>query len=103
MCRIILQTKYTFIFLLEQGLLDLKGRFDRFLQDSFNNDRLFKQTIAGDFEYFLNLNSRSPEYLSLFIDDKLKKGVKGVSISSLPFSVKVYSGAHEPGIGVAVK
>lgn len=59
--------------------MDLKSRFDRFLQESFNNDRLFKQTIAGDFEYFLNLNSRSPEYLSLFIDDKLKKGVKGVS------------------------
>lgn len=64
-----------------KGLLDLKSRFDRFLQESFNNDRLFKQTIAGDFEYFLNLNSRSPEYLSLFIDDKLKKGVKGVSIT----------------------
>lgn len=63
----------------EQGLLDLKTRFDRFLLEAFNNDRLFKQTIAGDFEYFLNLNSRSPEYLSLFIDDKLKKGVKGVS------------------------
>lgn len=62
----------------QQGLLDLKIRFDRFLLESFNNDRLFKQTIAGDFEYFLNLNSRSPEYLSLFIDDKLKKGVKGV-------------------------
>ena len=27
----------------------------------------------------LNLNTRSPEYLSLFIDDKLKKGVKGLS------------------------
>lgn len=69
-----------------QGLLDLKSRFDRFLQESFNNDRLFKQTIAGDFEYFLNLNSRSPEYLSLFIDDKLKKGVKGVSINQLKIS-----------------
>uniref|UniRef100_A0A8C5AC46 Cullin family profile domain-containing protein n=1 Tax=Gadus morhua TaxID=8049 RepID=A0A8C5AC46_GADMO len=63
----------------QHGLLDLKTRFDRFLQESFNNDRLFKQTIAGDFEYFLNLNSRSPEYLSLFIDDKLKKGVKGLT------------------------
>ncbi len=35
--------------------------------------------ISGDFEYFLNLNRRSPEYLSLFIDDKLKKGVRGLS------------------------
>ncbi|KAK2868506.1 hypothetical protein Q7C36_000377 [Tachysurus vachellii] len=62
-----------------QGLLDLKTRFDHFLQESFNNDRLFKQTIAREFEYFLHLNSRSPEYLSLFIDDKLKKGVKGLT------------------------
>jgi len=27
----------------------------------------------------LNLNNKSPEYLSLFIDEKLKKGAKGVS------------------------
>ena len=51
-----------------------------FLRESFSNDRKFKQTISGDFEYFLNLNPKSPEYLSLFIDDKLKKGVKGVSL-----------------------
>ncbi|XP_034942541.1 cullin-3 isoform X1 [Chelonus insularis] len=62
-----------------QNLLDLKERFDHFLHYSFNNDRLFKQMIVSDFEYFLNLNSKSPEYLSLFIDDKLKKGVKGMT------------------------
>ena len=62
-----------------QNLLDLKDKFDCFLRSSFDNDRFFKQTIAGDFEFFLNLNKRSPEYLSLFIDDKLKKGVKGLS------------------------
>ncbi|XP_070538855.1 cullin-3-like [Ptychodera flava] len=62
-----------------QDLLDLKDRFDHFLHESFSDDRLFKQTISGDFEYFLNLNNKSPEYLSLFIDDKLKKGVKGMS------------------------
>ncbi|KAK0163798.1 hypothetical protein PV328_002492 [Microctonus aethiopoides] len=62
-----------------QNLLDLKERFDHFLFYSFNNDKLFKQMIVSDFEYFLNLNSKSPEYLSLFIDDKLKKGVKGMT------------------------
>lgn len=41
---------------------------------------MFKQMIAADFEYFLNLNCKSPEYLSLFIDEKLKKGVRGVII-----------------------
>ncbi|KYN33286.1 Cullin-3, partial [Trachymyrmex septentrionalis] len=62
-----------------QNLLDLKDRFDHFLHYSFNNDKNYKQTIASDFEYFLNLNPKSPEYLSLFIDDKLKKGVKGMT------------------------
>jgi cullin 3 len=62
-----------------QNLLELKDRFDNFLQHSFMNDKYFKQVISGDFEYFLNLNQRSPEFLSLFIDDKLKKGVKGLS------------------------
>lgn len=60
-------------------MLDLKDRFDHFLINSFGSDKIFKQMIASDFEFFLNLNQKSPEYLSLFIDDKLKKGVKGVS------------------------
>ncbi|XP_071839124.1 cullin-3-like [Apostichopus japonicus] len=62
-----------------QDLLELKDNFDMFLKESFSSDRKFKQTISGDFEFFLNLNPKSPEYLSLFIDDKLKKGVKGLS------------------------
>ncbi|RZF45409.1 hypothetical protein LSTR_LSTR002852 [Laodelphax striatellus] len=62
-----------------QNLLDLKDRLDHFLHNSFANDKIFKQMIASDFEYFLNLNPKSPEYLSLFIDDKLKKGVKGMT------------------------
>jgi len=61
-----------------QSLLDLKDKMDHFLLRSFSNDKIFKQMISTDFEYFLNLNEKSPEYLSLFIDDKLKKGVKGV-------------------------
>ncbi|CAH0389372.1 unnamed protein product [Bemisia tabaci] len=62
-----------------QNLLDLKDKLDHFLHNSFANDKIFKQMIASDFEYFLNLNSKSPEYLSLFIDDKLKKGGKGMT------------------------
>lgn len=62
-----------------QNLLDLKDRFDHFLHESFSNDNLFKKMISSDFEYFINLNAKSPEFLSLFIDDKLKKGVKGMT------------------------
>lgn len=62
-----------------QNLLDLKDRFDHFLRESFAYDKIFKQMISSDFEHFLNLNSKSPEYLSLFIDDKLKKGSRGMT------------------------
>ncbi|CAD5111560.1 DgyrCDS859 [Dimorphilus gyrociliatus] len=62
-----------------QALLDLKDRFDNLLKRSFANDVQIKQTISRDFEYFINLNTKAPEYLSLFIDDKLKKGVKGMT------------------------
>uniref|UniRef100_A0A6G1S2S2 Cullin-3 n=1 Tax=Aceria tosichella TaxID=561515 RepID=A0A6G1S2S2_9ACAR len=66
-----------------QKLLELKDRFDLFLAKSFNNDKEFLKMIAKDFEYFLNLNPRSPEYLSLFIDDKLKRGAKGMTETEL--------------------
>lgn len=62
-----------------QRLLDLKDRFDLFLVKSFDSDKEFLKMIAKDFEHFLNLNPRSPEYLSLYIDDKLKKGAKGMT------------------------
>jgi cullin 3 len=35
--------------------------------------------LPQSFEAFINLNQRSPEYISLFIDDKLRKGLKGMS------------------------
>jgi cullin 3 len=59
-----------------QNLLDLKDQFDHFLKNAFNDDKDFKNKIQADFEYFLNLNTKSPEFLSLYIDDKLKKGLK---------------------------
>ncbi|XP_031623522.1 cullin-3 isoform X1 [Contarinia nasturtii] len=62
-----------------QNLLDLKDRFNHFLVHSFNNDKIFKNMISSDFEHFLNLNNKSPEYLSLFIDDKLKKSSRGMT------------------------
>ena len=73
-----------------QNLLDLKDRFDHFLQESFNNDKIFKHMISSDFEHFLNLNNKSPEYLSLFIDDKLKKGSRGVSDECFYFAAIVF-------------
>jgi len=62
-----------------QRLLDEKDKYDKVIQLSFNNDKTFQNALNSSFEFFINLNVRSPEFISLFVDDKLRKGVKGVS------------------------
>ncbi|XVF03355.1 hypothetical protein REPUB_Repub04eG0253800 [Reevesia pubescens] len=46
--------------------------------DAESNDKTF-QNALNSFEYFINLYPRSPEFISLFVDDKLRRGLKGVS------------------------
>mmetsp|Transcript_24421 Transcript_24421/g.53296 ORF Transcript_24421/g.53296 Transcript_24421/m.53296 type:complete len:740 (-) Transcript_24421:186-2405(-) len=62
-----------------QKLLEAKDKYDAIITESFSNDRTFQHTLNQAFEYFLNLNGRSPEFISLFVDDKLRKGLKGVN------------------------
>ncbi|MFS8017275.1 putative cullin protein, neddylation [Helianthus anomalus] len=62
-----------------QRLLDEKDKHDKIINLSFNNDKMFQNALNSSFEYFINLNTRSPEFISLFVDDKLRKGLKGVS------------------------
>lgn len=62
-----------------QSLIELKDQFDKFLSDAFGGDREFKNCIQADFEHFFNLSTKSPEYLSLYIDDKLKKGLRSLN------------------------
>lgn len=60
-------------------LLEEKDKCDVIVREAFANDKTFQNALNHAFEYFLNLNSRSPEFISLFVDDKLRKGLKGVS------------------------
>ncbi|KAL1824527.1 hypothetical protein DCAR_0312600 [Daucus carota subsp. sativus] len=62
-----------------QRLLDEKDKHDKIISVAFNNDKTFQNALNSSFEYFINLNPRSPEFISLFVDDKLRKGLKGVS------------------------
>ena len=61
-----------------KNLLELKDKFDNILGISFRNDMILKRVISDCFEYLLNLNTRSPEFLSLFIDNELQKEAKGL-------------------------
>ncbi|KAG0216268.1 Cullin-3 [Mortierella sp. GBA30] len=62
-----------------QEVLDLKDRFDTILASAFGKDKSFETAINSAFELFINLNPKAPEFMSLFIDNKLKKDFKGKS------------------------
>ena len=64
-----------------QRLLDEKDKYDKIINLAFINDKSFQNALNSSFEYFINLNPRSPEFISLFVDDKLRKGLKGVTKS----------------------
>ncbi|XP_051146099.1 cullin-3A-like [Andrographis paniculata] len=59
-------------------LLEKRDKYDKIISSAFGNDKTFQNGLNSSFEYFINLNQRSPEYISLFVDDKLRKGLKGV-------------------------
>ena len=77
-----------------QDVLDLKDRFDRLWKQAFESNREVESALnevstrnqpfscanvaAQAFEDFVNLNEKAPEFISLFIDENLKKGLKGV-------------------------
>ncbi|KAI8344722.1 Cullin [Chlamydoabsidia padenii] len=60
-----------------EQLLDLQTKFDRILDISANKDKAFQTTFNEAFEQFINENPKSAEFISLFIDENLKKGLKG--------------------------
>eukprot|EP01103_Thecamoeba_quadrilineata_P019179 TRINITY_DN765_c0_g1_i1.p1 TRINITY_DN765_c0_g1~~TRINITY_DN765_c0_g1_i1.p1 ORF type:complete len:756 (+),score=129.29 TRINITY_DN765_c0_g1_i1:106-2268(+) len=61
------------------NLLTLKDKYNRILSQAFLNDKTFKHSFDKSFEQFINLNPKSPEYISLFIDEKLRVGLKGAT------------------------
>lgn len=45
----------------------------RIIVTAFNNDKSFQNVLNTAFEHFINLSARAPEYISLFMDDQLRK------------------------------
>ncbi|PGH05013.1 hypothetical protein AJ79_06899 [Helicocarpus griseus UAMH5409] len=60
-------------------VLQLKLRFDNVWEQSFMCDQAMQTSITTSFADFINANSRSSEYLSLFFDENLRKGIKDKS------------------------
>ncbi|OTA97489.1 hypothetical protein M434DRAFT_391946 [Hypoxylon sp. CO27-5] len=58
-------------------VLNLKDKFDRLWSTCLGEDLILQTALTKSFADFINLFDRSSEYVSLFIDDNLKRGIKG--------------------------
>ena len=88
-----------------QEVVDLKDKFDRILKEALDENKgiqmamnevsamlIRNQILVVDanrcllqaFQTFINQNPRCQEFISLFIDENLKKGLKGVSLYPVP-------------------
>lgn len=61
-----------------QQVLDCRHKYNSIVELAFQSDRKFVVALKESLEYFINLDSRAAQYLSLYIDDMLKNGLKGV-------------------------
>ncbi|KAI1445307.1 putative cullulin 3 [Annulohypoxylon stygium] len=58
-------------------VLSLKDKFDVLWSTCFEEDLILQTALTKSFSDFINSFDRSSEYVSLFIDDSLKRGIKG--------------------------
>ncbi|KAG5644385.1 hypothetical protein DXG03_008613 [Asterophora parasitica] len=66
-----------------QDVLDLRDKFVAIWQNAFQKDRDVESALNEAFQEFVDSNGKSPEYISLFIDENLKKGLKGKTDSEV--------------------
>ncbi|TGZ78661.1 Cullin-domain-containing protein [Ascodesmis nigricans] len=59
-------------------ILMLKDKYDKIWESAFHKDKSMQTTITRAFTKFINELSVAPEYISLFIDDNLRQGIKGI-------------------------
>ena len=58
-------------------VLHLKDKFDNIWEKSFAKDQGIQTAQTKSFSEFINSSPRSSEFMSLFIDDNLRRGLKG--------------------------
>ncbi len=58
-------------------VLQLKEKYDSVLATAFQSDQGFHTAFSRSFTDFINASERSSEFLSLFFDENLRKGIKG--------------------------
>ena len=60
-----------------EGLIQLKDKYDAIWVRSLDKDHFLQASLTRALTTVINNFNRGPEYLSLFIDDNLRRGLKG--------------------------
>jgi len=61
-----------------KGLLEMRDKFDRIVQESFGGERVAQKKVQEAFEDFINMDTRCAMFLASYVDDLLKSGLKGM-------------------------
>jgi cullin 3 len=70
-----------------EEVLKLKAKYDRIWEQAFKKDADLEKALEYSFQEFINVNHRSSEHLSLYLDEYLKKGAKGKTESEVDASL----------------
>lgn len=70
-----------------QQILDTRAQFENYLQKPFKGDRNFSKVLKDALETVVTMDSRAAQYLSLYIDDLLRKQVKSMSAQDIETSL----------------
>lgn len=84
-----------------EQVLAIKARLDGVLATSFASDKSCEAAMNEAFDSFVNMNARAPEFLSLFIDEHLKRGARAAGDDVervLDQTIAVFRFVHEKDV-----
>ena len=59
--------------------LSIRAQYGRYVERSFANDRAFVRALKDSIEAYMNVDGRSAQYLAAWVDELMRKAVKGMS------------------------
>ncbi|PHH60384.1 hypothetical protein CDD81_1697 [Ophiocordyceps australis] len=69
-------------------VLLLKDKFDHLLSECFGDDVIIQSALTKSFSDFINAFGRSAEYVSLYMDDNFKRGIRGMTETEVDASLE---------------
>ncbi|XP_071698807.1 cullin-3B-like [Rutidosis leptorrhynchoides] len=75
-----------------QRLLDEKDKYEKIIHLSYNDDVGFQTGLNFVFKYMVNWNPRIPVYISLFVDDTLRKSENEDDVAIVLDKIMVFIG-----------